>query len=157
MIDPGEVAAFLAGHRFALVGASDDEKSFGNTIYKALRDHGYDVVPVNPNTSVVEGDACVSDLDAVTGELDGVIVMVNATAAVDVVHAAIARGVRDVWLFKGIGAPGALSDEAVRLCKENGVRVIAGACPLMFLEPVGGFHRAHRFFRRLNGGVGRAA
>jgi predicted CoA-binding protein len=157
VIDPRDVSAFLTGHRIALVGASDDKRSFGNTVYLALRDHGFDVVGVNPNTPTVAGDPCVRDLDAVTGELDGVMVMVNADAALDVVRAAIARGVRSIWLFKGLGAPGAVSDEAVKLCEESNVRVVAGACPLMFLEPVGGFHRTHRFFRHLNGSLGRAA
>ena len=36
-----------------------------------------------------------------------------------------------VWLFKGLGGPGALSDEAVQLCHDNKIDVVAGACPLM--------------------------
>ena len=58
-----------------------------------------------------------------------------------------------MWLFKGIGGPGALSDEVVRLCEDNGIDVVAGACPLMFLEPVGWFHRLHRSARRHNGSL----
>ena len=157
MIDLRDVSAFLDGHRLAVVGASDDEKSFGNTVYLALRDHGYDVVAVNPSTSIVAGDPCFASLDAVPGDLDGVVVMVPSGAAVDVVRSALDRGVRDVWLFKGIGGPGALSAEAVQLCEDAGARVIAGACPLMFLEPVGAFHRGHRFVRHLKGAVGTAA
>jgi hypothetical protein len=79
--------------------------------------------------------------------------MVNRVAAVDVVRDCIAHGIRRVWLFKGIGSAGAVSDEAVRLCQDSYTTVIAGACPLMFLDPVGLPHRVHRGVRRLKGAL----
>jgi uncharacterized protein len=157
MIDPTAASAFLAQPRLAVVGASEDPKSFGTTIYKELRARGRGVVPVNPGRSTVQGDPCFPDLAAVPGDLDGVIVMVGADKAPDVIRAAAARGVPRVWLFKGIGAPGAVSDEAVALGDELGLEVIAGACPMMFLEPVGWFHRTHRAFRRMNHSVAKVA
>ncbi len=80
--------------------------------------------------------------------LDGVVVMVNADAAKRVVEECAARGVRRVWLHRGLGAPGASSEEAVALCREHGIEVVDGACPLMFLEPVRHIHRAHRWLTR---------
>jgi hypothetical protein len=41
----------------------------------------------------------------------------------------------------------------VQLCREQGIEVIAGACPLTFLEPVGWFHRVHRAVRRRKGAL----
>jgi predicted CoA-binding protein len=157
MIEMATVKEFLAGRRFAVVGASDDDKSFGGVVYRALRDHGYDVVPVNRSSREVAGDTCYPDLASVPGELDGVVVMVNQRAALDVVRDSAARGVHRVWLFKGAGAPGAVSDEAIQLCDELGLAAVAGACPLMFLEPVGWFHRLHRGIRRLGGSLEDAA
>src|SRR3954453_2532318 len=48
MIDSRIAQGFLAGHRIAVVGASDEPKNFGGVILRALVDHGYDPVPVNP-------------------------------------------------------------------------------------------------------------
>lgn len=62
-----------------------------------------------------------------------------------------------VWLFMGLGGPGALSDEAVQLCHDKGIDVVAGACPLMFLEFVGWSHKLHRMARHLNGSLSRSA
>jgi predicted CoA-binding protein len=149
MIEQAVVDRFLAGHRIAVVGASGDQKSFGTTISKELRSRGYDVVDVHPTATEVHS------LRDVKGELDGVVVMVNARAALQVVSDAIEKGVPRVWLFKGIGAPGSSSAEAVALCKAAGVEVVAGACPLMFLEPVGWMHRVHRSVRRAKHQVGR--
>jgi predicted CoA-binding protein len=77
--------------------------------------------------------------------VDGVLVMVPARIAADVVRDAISRGIPRVWLHRGIGA-GSVSREAVALCKQAGIAVVDGACPLMFLEPVKSIHRFHRFF-----------
>lgn len=151
------VERFLAQHRFALIGASNNPRSFSNTIYRELRSHGYEVVPVNPNDEVVEGDRCYPDLASVPGVVDGVMVMLPKAASADVVRACIERRVGHVWLFRGIGGAGAVSDEALDLCREHGIHVVAGACPLMFLEPVAWFHRAHRAIRHLNGSLAKAS
>jgi predicted CoA-binding protein len=155
MIDPADVQEFLAQRRLAVVGASDKKDSFGRTILHELDRRGYEVVAVNTDRHSVEGRAGYADLDSVPGELDGVIVMVHRDRALEVVRACAARGVPRVWLFKGLGAAGAVSDEAAQLCREHDIAVVAGACPLMFLEPVGWFHRVHRGFRHLDGSLAR--
>ena len=156
MIDPAQAQAFLAGGRIAVVGASDDPKNFGRTIVSALHEHGIEVVAVHPHATTVAGVPCYPGLAAVPGLLDGVIVMVPKDAAAGVIRACADRGVRKVWLFKGAGS-GAVSDEALQLCLDHGLSVVAGACPLMFLEPVKGVHKLHRTLRRLHGSVAKAA
>jgi predicted CoA-binding protein len=156
-VDERAAERFLAGHRIAVVGASSDPKKFGNTIFRELRDHGYDAIPVNPHVADVEGVPAYAGLTEVPGVIDGVMVMVPGDAAVSAVHAAAARGVTHVWLFRGLGAPGAVSDASLAACAEHGVDVVAGACPLMFLEPVGRGHDLHRALRRFNGAFTHAA
>src|SRR5215207_2063028 len=107
MIDPADIHDFLAGTRIAVVGASDSPKNFARTIYRELREHGYEPVAVNPNASQVDGDVCYPDLRSVPGVLDGVLVMVDHHWTERVVNACIERGVTRVWLFKGIGGAGA--------------------------------------------------
>jgi uncharacterized protein len=157
MIDPRTVEAFLDSSKIAVVGASDDPKSFSSTVVHALMDHGCTVIPVNPAHDTVAAMTCYPDLASIPASVDAVLVMVPAGAAAGVVEEAAAAGARRVWLFKGLGSQGALSDEAVAACERHGMEVVAGACPLMFLEPVGGFHRFHRALRRLNHSLARAA
>ena len=156
-IDPKAAAAFFALDTVALVGASDDKHHFSNAVYKTLKDHAVNVVPVNPHEAVVHGDMCYSSVATVPGPVDGVIVMVNHERAIPIVRECIDHGVTHVWLFKGLGGESAVSDEAVELCHERGVDVIAGACPMMFLRPVHGLHRLHRGIRRMRGDVARVS
>lgn len=153
MLTTASAARFLAQPRITIVGASDQKGNFGGAVYRALKAHGHDVVAVHPDAHRIDGDPSFPDLASVPGSLGGVLVMIQAPEAVAVVRRCLAAGVRHVWLFRGIGGPGALSDEAVALCREGGIDVVEGACPLMFLEPVGLGHRIHRGLRRARGSL----
>lgn len=152
MIDPGQARRFLAAGRIAVIGASDDERNFGRTVCQALRDHDCEVVAVHPSAAGSAGAPGYPSLDSVPGPIDTAIVMVPAATAAEVVTECVAVGVPRIWLFKGAG-PGSVSEDALRVASEAGVEVIAGACPLMFLEPVRGVHRFHRGIRRLRRAV----
>jgi predicted CoA-binding protein len=152
-VDVPTVERFLAEPRIVMIGATDDRKKFGRAVYRAFVDHGHDVVPVNPHRTTIDGVPCLPDLRSVQGEVDAVIVMLTGPAAYDAVRECVLRDVSMVWLFRGVGGPGAWSPEAVSLCHEHGVAVIAGACPLMFLGPVTGAHHAHLVVRRFSHAV----
>lgn len=150
-VDDAAATAFLRSGRLAVIGASDERDSFGRSIYEALRDQGIAAVAVHPRAETVAGDLCYPSLLDVPGQVDGAIVMVAAPTSVEVVRQVAARGIPRVWLFRGIGGAGAASPEAVALAEELGLEFIPGACPLMFLEPVGFAHRLHRGVRRARG------
>lgn len=157
MITIESAREFLSHPRIAVVGVSTNPKKFGSVVHRELLEHGYEAIGVHPSAPTVNGVRCYSDLASVPGDIDGAIVMVAGAASAQIVRDCIARGITRVWLFKGIGAQGADTDEAVELCRSHGIDVIAGACPLMFLEPVRGLHRVHRGMRRLNRSLGAAA
>lgn len=152
-IDPAVAASVLLGPRIAVVGASEGPGNFGRTICRALRDGGVEAVPVHPTAAKVDGERCYPTLDDVPGPVDAVVVVVAAPTSVDVVRDCARLGVGKVWLFQGLGGPGAASEEAVRTAEALGLEVVPGACPLMFLDPVGWFHRIHRAGRRATGSI----
>jgi predicted CoA-binding protein len=157
MITNESVRAFLEGHRIAVIGASDRKDSFARTIDQALTERGYEVVPVNPRLTELDGRPCYPSVTEVPEPVDGAIVMVGPDHATQAVEQVAAAGVGKVWLFQGIGAPGAATAEAIAACERHGLESVAGACPLMFLEPVGSVHRIHRSVRRLRHAVDKAA
>ena len=56
-------SAFLDNKRIAVTGVSRTPKTHGgNTVYKRLRDRGYEVFAVNPNAGEVEGDRAYPNL-----------------------------------------------------------------------------------------------
>lgn len=133
-------AEFLAQRRIAVAGVSRERPNAANVIYRRLRADGYVVFPVNPSADEVEGDRCYRSLAAIEGGVDGVVVGTPPAAAPAVVAECAAIGVPRVWLHRGVG-PGSLSDEAVRACEAHGIAVIAGGCPMMFVQPTDFGHR----------------
>lgn len=148
MVSRAVVDDFLAQRRLAFVGVSHDPKEFSASVYRELKEHGYELSPVNPNAAEVDGDACVGSVAELTGELDGAIVMVPAAASAEVVQQCIDRGIPRVWLHKGAG-PSSVSEDAVALCRDHGIEVVDGACPMMFLDDAAWFHRVHRWGREV--------
>jgi hypothetical protein len=144
---PDSVADFLRGRRFAVAGVSRDGKSVGNAIFRKLRQAGYEVVPVNPAASEVEGVRSFPDLAAVPGSLDGVVVATHPDASIDIVRQCADRGIGRVWLHRSIGR-GSVSAAAVQLCRERGIQCIAGGCPLLYCAPVDVGHRCMGWWLR---------
>lgn len=149
MPSQADIDDFLAQKHLAVVGVSTDPRNFTHVVYRALKDHGRTMYPVNrtARADYIDGDRAYRTLADVPDPVDGVVVMVRARLAADAVREAAARGVPRVWLFHGIG-PGAVSREAIELCHEHNMRVVDGACPFMFEAPVTGIHKLHQ---RLSG------
>lgn len=150
MATSNAVAGFLARRRVAFVGVSRDPQDFSRGVYRELLARGYDLVPVNPALSEVEGRACYPRVQDVTPPVEAALVMTPPRATDTVVRDCAEAGVRSVWLHRG-GGQGAVSPEAVAFCREHGMEVIPGACPYMFLSGAGAFHRFHGFVLRLLG------
>lgn len=135
---------FLAGERIAVAGVSREEGQTANAIYRHLRDHGYQVIPVNPNADEVEGDPCYRSIGAIPDTPDGVLIVTPPEAAPGVARDCVDAGVRRVWMHRSFG-PGSVSAEATEICRRAGIAVLDGGCPLMFLEPVDIAHRCMRW------------
>jgi predicted CoA-binding protein len=149
---PETVAGFLAGRRLAVAGVSRDRAQAANAIYRKLRDAGYEVHPVNPNTDTAEDVPCYPEVGAVPGRLDGVVIAAHPQVALGLVHQCADAGVPRVWFHRAFGS-GSVSEEAVRECSARGMACIVGGCPLMYCAPVDPFHRCMAWWLGLRGRI----
>ena len=149
---PAKVAAFLSGKRYAVTGVSRKPVHFANAIFKRLRDCGFEVLPVNPNATEVEGVPCYSDVAALPDGIDGVVIASHSKTALGIVRQCAAKGIRHVWFHRSFGT-GSVSKEAVAECETAGISALVGGCPMMYCEPVDGGHRCIRWWLSLFGKV----
>jgi predicted CoA-binding protein len=152
MAIPAPVAEFLNGKRFAVAGVSRSTGQAANAVFRKLRDSGYEVFPVNPKASEVEGATCYPDLGSIPEQVDGVVIATHPAASVEIVRQCAALGVNRVWFHRSFGQ-GSVSREAVQECRARGIDCIVGGCPLMYCEPVDLGHRCMRWWLRLRGRV----
>jgi predicted CoA-binding protein len=144
------VAEFLALETIAVAGVSREGNLPANHIFRKLMNAGYRVYPVNPAAREVEGVTCYPDLASVPEEIQGLVIAAPSSAAESLVEECVALGICRVWMHRSFGQ-GSLSERAVDRCREAGIAVIPGACPMMFLEPIDFGHRCIRWVM----GVGR--
>ncbi len=102
---------FLAGRRVAVTGVSRTPGGHGsNTVYKRLRERGYEVFAVNPNADEVEGDRCYHDLRSIPGGVDGVVIGTRPETAEATMRECAELGIKHVWMHKGPGPGQRLAD-----------------------------------------------
>ncbi len=140
------VSDFVSQRTLALVGMSRSGKKFGNAAYRELTAKGYTVYAVHPGAESIGSARCWPSLAALPKPVDGVVVVVPPAATGKVVEEAHAAGIPRVWMQQGAESP-----DAIRYCDEHGIAVVHHECILMFAEPLGWFHRAHRGLWRLLG------
>ena len=135
---------FLANKRVAVTGVSRTPKTHGsNTVYRRLRERGYEVFAVNPNADEVEGDRCYKDLSSIPGGVDAVVIATRPEIAEDTMRECAELGVKHVWMHWGGGAS-SVSDAATEYGRQHGITVIDGGCPLMFAPTADIGHRLMR-------------
>ena len=123
---------FLGKKRVAVTGVSRTPKTHGaNSVYKRLRERGYEVFAVNPNADEVEGDRAYHDLRSIPGGVEAVVIATRPERAEDAMHECAELGIKHVWMHWGAGGT-SVSDTATDFGRLNGITVIDGGCPLMF-------------------------
>jgi len=137
-------AEFLANKRVAVTGVSRTPKTHGsNSVYRRLRERGYEVFAVNPNADEVEDDRCYADLASIPGGVDAVVIGTRPELAEQTMRDCAELGIEHVWMHWGAGAS-SVSAAATAFGRAHGINVIDGGCPLMFAPTADLGHRVMR-------------
>jgi uncharacterized protein len=127
--DPAVAERILRAHRrWAVVGCSSDPSRPSHGVSRFLLEHGYEVVPVNPNEASVHGRMAYPDLRSVPTEVDGPIEVVDLFRRSDSVLAhveeAIEIGAKAIWMQLGVW-----NQEAAERAAHAGMLVVMNRCP----------------------------
>ena len=121
-----ELRALLGDVRtIAVVGLSSRPGRPSFEVATYLADHGYRIVPVNPNETEVLGERAFPSLLDIPSEVavDVVDVFRRAAETPEVARQAVAIGAKVLWLQEGI-----ISEEAAAIASAGGMDVIMGVC-----------------------------
>ena len=151
------VQDFLSQKKIAVVGVSDQRDTGCNLTYRKFKAEGYTVSAINPRLASFEGDPCYPDLKSIPEKPDAVFILASPRVTEQIVQQCVDLGIKRVWMHCMMGTkPGlvanitSVSQEAVRMCQDNGITVIPGSCPNQFLKPDFG----HAMMKVLFGALG---
>jgi len=91
--------------RVAVIGASTDRRKFGNKAVRAFLRQGFDVVPVNPHATTIEGLQVYRSVLEVPGPIDMATVYLPPETGLAVIEEIARKGIPEVWLNPGAESP----------------------------------------------------
>lgn len=115
--------------RIAVVGLSSKPWRPSNGVARTLLDHGFEIIPVNPDEDEVLGVPAVDSLDEIDGEVELVDVFRRQKYLAEVAEQAVAIGPKGLWLQQGL-----FSQRARDLAAEAGIDYVEDACLAVEVE-----------------------
>ena len=110
----------------AVVGFSSKSHRAGYYVPEYMQQHGYRVVPVNPNLDSALRETAYPDLPSIPEPVDLVLIFRRSEAVPPFVEKAIEIGAKAVWM-----QPGIVNQGAAIKAKEAGLDVVIDACILI--------------------------
>ena len=130
-----DIADLLRNARtIALVGASDRPSRPSYGVMKFMQDHGYRVIPINPQITGehVHGEFVWRELSQIGEPIDIVDIFRRPQAAGEAVDDAIAAGAKAVWLQLGV-----INEVAAAKAEAAGLKVVMNRCPKIEIMRLG--------------------
>jgi uncharacterized protein len=118
-------AEFRGVKTIAIIGASNDRNKYGNKAVRAFLKQDYQVFPVNPKESEIEGLPAFESIRDVPVRPAMISVYLPPTVLLKVLSDIAARGCDELWLN-----PGTESDEVLSEAERLGLNVVQ-ACSIV--------------------------
>ena len=115
-------------------------------VFDHLKKNGFEVTPINPNTTEIDGVACYSDVTSLPADVENLLVVTPKSQTTEIIKQAKEKGIKRVFIQQMSDNP-----EALNIAMEGGMELISKKCIFMFTEPVTGVHKFHRFFMKMFG------
>ncbi len=109
--------------RIAIVGLSANTSRPSYFAGKYLRDHGFDIIPVNPRYDEILGHKCYPDLQSIPTPIDIVDLFQRADRVPQFVEDAIKIKAKLVWMQLGIR-----HEDAAQTARDAGLEVVMDKC-----------------------------
>ena len=107
----------------AVVGCSSNPEKAANRIPKYMKEHGYKIIPVNPNSENILNEKTYKSLSEIKENVDIVNIFRPSEECLEVVREAIRLKPKVIWMQLVI-----INEEAKKLAEKNGIKAVMDKC-----------------------------
>ncbi len=119
-----EIRTILNSYKtVAVVGLSSNPDKASYRVAEYLKNHGYRIIPVNPNVDRVLGEKSYPDLKSVPLPVDIVDIFRRPEAIPAIVDDAIGIRAKVIWMQLGL-----YDEESARKARQAGLQVVQSRC-----------------------------
>ena len=124
MTDIDDLRRILGDNRnIAVVGLSINWWRPSFFAAKYLKDHGYRIIPVNPNYDEILGEKCYPAVQEIPEPIDVVDVFQRSEVTPPIAQSAVDIGAKVLWLQLGV-----VNETAASIAREGGLEVVMDRC-----------------------------
>lgn len=124
--DEEKIPEFLKDYRnVAVVGISDRPERDSYRVALYLKNHGYNIIPINPKLDMWEGIRAYPDLKSISQQAGVEIVDIfrKSEAVPEIVRDSLQLNPKLIWMQEGV-----ISEEAADHAKSKGISVVMDRC-----------------------------
>ena len=125
MNEPQTIDQIFKMTTIAVVGMSPKPERPSHYVGMYLKEHGYDIIPVNPGHKEIAGMTSYPSLLDIPVKVDVVDVFRRPEHAVSISEAAVKIGSKALWLQDGV-----INNEAAKLAEDASLLVVMNDCML---------------------------
>lgn len=123
-MDDASIKSILENSKvIAVIGCSSNMEKAAHRIPKYMKDNGYKIIPVNPNSDEILGEKCYKSILDVKEEVDIVNIFRPSGECLEAVKDAIKINPKVIWMQTGI-----INEEAKALAEQHGIKVVMDKC-----------------------------
>jgi len=112
-------------HIVAVVGLSPDPNRPSHKVATYLAQHGYEIIPVNPDAHEILGKTSYPDLQSLPQSVEIVDIFRRSEEVLPIVDEAIKIGAKAVWMQEGV-----INEAAASRARDAGLLVVMNKCML---------------------------
>ena len=109
--------------KIAVIGISNKPDRPSHYVSYFMKEHGYQIYPVNPGLDEVLGEKCYPSLSAIPDEVEIVDIFRRAEFVDEIVEKAIEVNAKVIWMQQGI-----VNENAAQKAIEAGLQVVMDRC-----------------------------
>ena len=120
-----EIRQVFSLKNVAVVGMSKNSDKAAHFVPKYLSEQGFDITPVNPNSTEILGKKSYPDISSLDHPVDIIDIFRPSEDVLPFVEDAIKKNPKVIWLQEGIH-----NSKAEELARNNGIMIVFNRCML---------------------------